>query len=71
MCIRDSAKDGHEIGHHGYSHKRPEPGDFAVDKEEIDKTLDIFKRILGVTPVGYRAPSGENYDCLLYTSRCV
>lgn len=58
-------KDGHEIGHHGYSHKRPEPGDLAVDKEEIDKTLDIFKRILGVTPVGYRAPSGENYDELL------
>jgi len=58
-------RDGHEVGHHGYSHKRPEPGDFAADKEEIDKTLDIFKRILGVTPVGYRAPSGENYDELL------
>lgn len=58
-------KDGHEVGHHGYSHKRPEPTDFSVDKEEIDKTLDIFKRILGVTPVGYRAPSGENYDELL------
>lgn len=58
-------KDGHEIGHHGYSHKRPDPADFAIDKEEIDKTIDIFKRVLGVTPVGYRAPSGENYDELL------
>lgn len=58
-------KDGHEVGHHGYSHKRPDPDDFTADKEEIDKTLDIFKRILGVTPVGYRAPSGENYDELL------
>ena len=56
---------GHEIGHHGYSHKRPDPADFAVDREEIDKAFDAFKRVLGVTPVGYRAPSGENYDELL------
>lgn len=59
------ARDGHEIGHHGYSHKRPDPADFAVDKEEIDKTFDSFKRVLGLVPVGYRAPSGENYDELL------
>ncbi|HEY5797393.1 MAG TPA: polysaccharide deacetylase [Bosea sp. (in: a-proteobacteria)] len=58
-------KDGHEVGHHGYSHKRPDPADFAVDKEEIDKTFESFKRVLGVVPVGYRAPSGENYDELL------
>ena len=24
-----------------------------------------LKRVLGVTPVGYRAPGGENYDALL------
>ncbi|AMJ60978.1 polysaccharide deacetylase family protein [Bosea sp. PAMC 26642] len=58
-------KDGHEVGHHGYSHKRPDPDDFSVDKEEIDKTFESFRRILGVVPVGYRAPSGENYDELL------
>jgi len=59
------AKDGHEIGHHGYSHKRPEPQEFDQDVEEIDRGLDALKRVLGVVPVGYRAPSGENYDCLL------
>lgn len=64
MC-ESIARDGHEIGHHGYSHKRPDPADFAVDKEEIDKTFDSFKRVLGLVPVGYRAPSGENYDELL------
>lgn len=58
-------KDGHEVGHHGYLHKRPDPADFAADKEEIDKALDSLKRVLGVTPVGYRAPSGENYNELL------
>lgn len=58
-------RDGHEVGHHGYLHKRPDPADFAEDKEEIDRALDALKRVLGVVPVGYRAPSGENYDELL------
>ena len=58
-------RDGHEVGHHGYSHKRPDPADLAEDKEEIDKTFYSMQRVLGVTPIGYRAPSGENYDALL------
>src|SRR6516164_11659353 len=58
-------KDGHEIGHHGYLHKRPDPADLEHDIEELDKGFDALKRILGVEPVGYRAPSGENYDALL------
>lgn len=58
-------RDGHEVGHHGYSHKRPDPADLAIDKDEIDKAFDAFERVLGVVPVGYRAPSGENYDELL------
>ena len=59
------ARDGHELGHHGYSHKRPEPDDLEQDIEEIDRALDAFDRVLGTRPVGYRAPSGENYDGLL------
>lgn len=57
--------DGHEIGHHGYLHKRPEPADLERDIEEVDKAFEALKRVLGVTPVGYRAPSAENYDELL------
>ena len=64
MC-ESIVKDGHEIGHHGYLHKRPEPADLEHDKEEVDKAFDSLKRVLGVRPVGYRAPSGENYDGLL------
>jgi peptidoglycan-N-acetylglucosamine deacetylase len=58
-------KDGHEIGHHGYLHKRPDPADLEHDKEEVDKAFEVLQRLLGVKPVGYRAPSGENYDALL------
>jgi len=58
-------KDGHEVGHHGYLHKRPDPDDFEHDAEEVDRALEALNRVLGVKPVGYRAPSGENYDRLL------
>lgn len=64
MC-ESIVKAGHEIGHHGYSHKRPDPQDFDEDAEEVDRALEAYKRVLGVKPVGYRAPSGENYDRLL------
>jgi peptidoglycan/xylan/chitin deacetylase (PgdA/CDA1 family) len=51
-------KDGHEIGHHGFHHVMPMPGDPML-VEEIDRGLDALKRRLGVVPKGYRAPSGE------------
>lgn len=51
-------KAGHEIGHHGYHHLLIDPGcPWLV--EEIDRGLDSLKRVLGVVPTGYRAPSGE------------
>jgi peptidoglycan/xylan/chitin deacetylase (PgdA/CDA1 family) len=58
-------RDGHEVGHHGYLHKRPDPADLEHDIEEIDRALEVLKRVLGVKPVGYRAPSAENYHELL------
>lgn len=51
-------KDGHEIGHHGFHHIMPQPGDPML-VEEVDRGLDVLKRRLGVVPKGYRAPSGE------------
>ncbi|QRM28824.1 polysaccharide deacetylase [Microvirga sp. VF16] len=58
-------KAGHEIGHHGYWHLRPEPGDLATMVEEVDRGFDAIKRVLGVMPIGYRAPSGESFTELL------
>ncbi len=56
---------GHEIAHHGYIHKRPERATMDEAFEEIDLGLDALKSKLGVIPVGYRAPSGENFPELL------
>ncbi|WP_102227183.1 polysaccharide deacetylase family protein [Acidimangrovimonas sediminis] len=49
---------GHEVGHHGYHHLLPDPGSTRL-VEEVDMGLEALKRVLGVVPKGYRAPSGE------------
>lgn len=56
---------GHEIGHHGYLHRCPKREDLAEAKSEIDRGLEALQKALGVRPVGYRAPSGENFPELL------
>jgi peptidoglycan/xylan/chitin deacetylase (PgdA/CDA1 family) len=59
MC-QDIVRRGHEVGHHGYLHEKPF---FLSGREEEEallvKSLDIFRKILGVTPVGSRAPSAD------------
>lgn len=63
-------RDGHEIGHHGYYHLMPEPGDPHI-REEVERGFEVLQRRLGVRPVGYRAPFGESTEelrALLRTS---
>lgn len=57
-------RDGHEIGHHGYLHKWPDPDKPAEEFEEIEKGLDSLKRTVGVVPRGYRSPAGETSENL-------
>ena len=51
---------GHEVGHHGYLHEKPF---FMKSREEEEallvKSLEIFKKILGVAPLGARVPSAD------------
>ena len=54
---------GHEIGHHGYHHLMPDPGDPWI-VEELERGFEVLKRRLGVVPLGYRAPYGEFTEAL-------
>lgn len=56
---------GHEIGHHGYLHTLPDRTRLDDAMEEIDRGFEALQSALGVRPVGYRAPSGENFPELL------
>jgi len=60
MC-EEILKDGHEIGHHGYHHLLPDPGDPYI-QEELERGFFALKDKLGVVPVGYRAPFGESCE---------
>ena len=58
-------ENGHEIGNHSYSHKLPSRSTEAQLAEEIDKCNDIVKRLTGVKPQLYRAPSGDITETVL------
>jgi peptidoglycan-N-acetylglucosamine deacetylase len=57
--LREAVAQGHEIGHHGYLHERP---DFLDDEEEeriLVRGIEVLEGITGVRPRGYRSPAWE------------
>ena len=54
--VRDIARAGHEIAHHGYLHEQPSAVDLAGQIANLDRGLEALEEVAGVRPVGYRAP---------------
>ncbi|TFC85445.1 polysaccharide deacetylase [Cryobacterium sp. TmT2-59] len=54
--VRDIARAGHEIAHHGYLHEQPSAVDLAGQIANLDRGLEALAEVAGVRPVGYRAP---------------
>ena len=54
--VRDIARAGHEIAHHGYLHEQPSAVDLACQVANLDRGLEALADVAGVRPVGYRAP---------------
>ena len=57
--MREIIARGHELGHHGYLHERP---DFVSEEEEeriMIRGLEALEAITGVRPRGYRSPAWE------------
>jgi peptidoglycan/xylan/chitin deacetylase (PgdA/CDA1 family) len=54
--IRDA---GHEIAHHGYLHEGAHGADPAEQERRLLRGLEALDQILGVRPIGYRAPNWE------------
>lgn len=61
--VEEMKKDGHEIGIHGYTHKRLCDHTRNSFAKEIKKTISILNS-MGVTPKGYRAPAFSMADFL-------
>jgi len=54
--VRDA---GHEIGHHGYLHESVRGVDEATEEGYLLRGLEALDTVLGVRPIGYRAPSWD------------
>lgn len=54
--VRDA---GHEIGHHGYLHESVRGVDEETEVGYLERGLAALDELLGVRPVGYRAPSWD------------
>ncbi|MCB4769999.1 polysaccharide deacetylase [Ancylobacter sp. Lp-2] len=57
-AIEALLEDGHELGHHGWLHERPNqlaPGD---ERRVLELGIAAIEKATGKPPVGYRAPSG-------------
>ena len=50
---------GHEIGHHGYRHLRPDGLSHAEQLHELEAGLEALTSVVGERPTGYRAPEWE------------
>ncbi len=57
--IKEIALNGHEIGHHGYKHERFYDKTYEEQVEIIDKSQEIFERVIGKKATGFRTPSGD------------
>jgi len=58
-AVKRIKHEGHEIGHHGYLHKRSDAIDDDEQREEIERGLEALDTTLNIRPTGYRSPSWE------------
>jgi peptidoglycan/xylan/chitin deacetylase (PgdA/CDA1 family) len=49
----------HEIAHHGYLHESSRGATPAEEEERLVRGLESLERVVGVRPIGYRAPMWE------------
>ena len=50
---------GHEIGHHGYSHRNPASLNLSEEREELEKGFTALESLIEERPQGYRAPAAD------------
>lgn len=52
-------KDGHEIAHHSYSHRWILNLTPDEEREEMEKGIEVIRRVSGHKPRGWRSPAAE------------
>ncbi len=55
--VKEIHTRGHEIGFHGYSHVNPATMTLEQEKEDFEKGLELFDKVIQSRPLGYRSPA--------------
>jgi len=50
---------GHEIGLHGYRHVNPAAASYEEEKQDLQRSIEVFEDLIGEQPVGYRSPAAD------------
>ncbi len=58
-CVMPYVEDGHELAHHGWTHRLPVTMERAEEEEEIVRGNESIKRVSGKTARGYRSPAWD------------
>lgn len=56
---RNLAEQGHEIGIHGWIHERNSVLPIDAERDLMQRSFEVLKKITGVDPVGMRTPSWD------------
>jgi len=57
--VREIAARGHDVGHHGYMHERPDGLSDKMERAVLERGIEVLASILGTAPTGYRSPAAE------------
>ena len=58
-CVMPYVEAGHELAHHGWTHRLPVTMERAEEEEEIVRGNDSIKRVSGRNARGYRSPAWD------------
>jgi peptidoglycan/xylan/chitin deacetylase (PgdA/CDA1 family) len=57
--VREIVRRGHDVGHHGYMHERPDGLDDDAEERVLLRGIQALESITGVRPAAYRSPAWE------------
>ncbi len=56
---REIVARGHDLGHHGFMHERPDGLSDEKEERVLKAGIDVIESITGRRPIGYRSPAWE------------
>jgi peptidoglycan-N-acetylglucosamine deacetylase len=59
VLVKEIVERGHDVGHHGYMHERPDGLSDELEERILHKGIEVLDGIVGRKPTAYRSPAWE------------